>query len=1392
MKKIILLFTLISSFFVFQYSSAQVFHWAKQTDIHQSNYPGGKDIVKDNNGNVYVTGSFQGTLNFGSISLTSTGGEDIFIAKYDSLGTVLWAQKAGGSATGGVMDIGTSISTDQTGNVYVTGSFMCETITFDTITVTNNSSTYTSDIFIAKYNAAGAVQWVRTAGGLQDDNAESISTDASGNIYISGVFESDPATFGNNTISAIGNGNNLFIAKYDPLGTCLWVQKAGSTISLTCIVYNCVLNVSNSGDAYITGAYASSTISFDGNNYSAGGSYNLFIAKYTTNGVFQWVQTVVGANITPSIASKDIAIDNSGNAYITGWFTGTSAYGTSLPPNGGNWDYVVFIAKYDASGVFQWVKTGGGNGLDEGAGVSLDPAGNAYITGKLYGGAFSNNPNVMFDNIAVTVGGGEYPVFVAKYNPSGTIQWVLNNIGNFLQGNFYHYGISEAHAITVNNGNAYITGSTSAGIFGSDTLTEQGNANYRSLFVAKISQLITQPIAGSPLCAGASLNVPFTITSPFNSGNVFTAELSDSSGSFANPVSIGTLNGVNSGTIAATIPSNTLTGSIYRIRVKSSDPAGNGQMNTADLVINGLPTVVQSPDSITACVGDPVTFSVMAIGAGLSYQWQLDNGNGFSNLSNSGIYSNVTTSSLTISGVTANMSSYQYRCIVSGTCLPSATSSSATLTVNPVPVITSQPMDQTVCAGNGLSFSVTATNALSYQWQVNTGSGFYNLNNNYPYSNVTSATLSVSAGQSYMNNYSYRCLISGCFNSDAAILTVNTAPNITSQPTSKIECVGGNLTFNLSATGTNLTYQWKVNTGNGIFTNLTNGGMYSNVNTAILSISGITSSMTGYQYQCVITGVCPSPVTSYNAILTVQTPFALTSQPMDETVCANSSASFNVGVTGSGVTYIWQKNQSGFWSTVTNVYPYSGATTNTLMISSASLSMNGYMYRCIVQGSCHPNDTTTVVTLNTLAAPFISNQPVNQTSCSGGNVGFSVSADGPGLTYQWQADTSTGFYNLSNSGIYSGVTTASLNITGVSSGMDGYQYRCLITGCSSNSTSNSVLLTINNSTITISSQPANQTVCEGEDVTFGFTANGSLLSYQWQENTGSGFYNLNNNNSYSGAYMNTLNIYNLSASINGAFYRCIISGCTVSDTVALTINSLPSVSLSSFTNVCANAPAFSLTGGLPVGGVYSGTGISGNNFTPATAGAGTHTINYTYSDVNGCTNSASQLLTVNSVPVVSYTEYQSLVCLSFPTLTLSSASPVGGIYSGDGVQGNTFNPSTAGYGTHSITYSYTGSNTCSNTVTQTIFVDMCTGIKDKGKIDDPEFKIYPNPFGVSITLDLAEDAEVILYNILGAQMMSWKINNKTTIIETEHLPSGIYLMQVKMHEKTITKRVIKE
>ncbi len=169
------------------------------------------------------------------------------------------------------------------------------------------------------------------------------------------------------------------------------------------------------------------------------------------------------------------------------------------------------------------------------------------------------------------------------------------------------------------------------------------------------------------------------------------------------------------------------------------------------------------------------------------------------------------------------------------------------------------------------------------------------------------------------------------------------------------------------------------------------------------------------------------------------------------------------------------------------------------------------------------------------------------------------------------------------------------------------------------------------------------------------------------------------------------------------------NGCTSFATTSITVNDLPLISLDIFDDVCIDALPFTLTGGLPAGGIYSGQGVTDGLFDPMASGSGTHTITYTYSDNNGCEASVMTSITVNPTPDVTLADLGSF-CADHDAFELTGGLPEGGSYSGTGVSDNTFDPLAAGPGTHTITYTYSDANGCKASSTASLIVNPLTEV----------------------------------------------------------------------------------
>lgn len=275
-------------------------------------------------------------------------------------------------------------------------------------------------------------------------------------------------------------------------------------------------------------------------------------------------------------------------------------------------------------------------------------------------------------------------------------------------------------------------------------------------------------------------------------------------------------------------------------------------------------------------------------------------------------------------------------------------------------------------------------------------------------------------------------------------------------------------------------------------------------------------------------------------------------------------------------------------------------------------------------GTCTGTANVTV-TVNQLPAITVQPAALAAPACPGTKVVYTVTATGAGLTYQWQVSTNggTSYTNLVNDAIYTGVTTNSLTAQ-VTTAMTNYLYRVIVSGtCTPAVTSNAVTLVVA-TTPTITTQPANVTVCAGTNAVFSVVAGGipAPTGYQWQVSTNGG--TTYTNLTTGGSYTNTLTITGTTTALTGNRYRVIINnscGQTVtSNAVTLTVNgTTAAVATDLWTRrICVSDTLVPLVG-TPVGGFWTGPGVSGFNFIPPATGVGTYTLTYSYTNTSGCT-----------------------------------------------------------------------------------------------------------------------------------------------------------------------------
>ena len=298
--------------FVEKLDAAGNFVWARQMGgIH---YDEGYSIAVDSQGNVYTTGRFDGTADFGQgNTLTSAGSSDCFVQKLDADGNLLWVKRMGGIA----YDAGNYITVDDAGNVYVGGVYF-NTADFDPNEgETLLSSAGMSDMFIAKLNEQGDLLWAKSVGGEDYDNLFSATADAWGNVYLTGAFRGiadfDPD---GDTFYLTSTGvDDIFLLKLDAEGHFLWARRMGGEEQ----DYGYSVATDIAGNVYSTG-YFYKQAEFDSVLLTTPVSgINAFIQKYNPAGDFLWAKQIESDGYS---LGRFLTVDLSGNIYLTGTFNG--------------------------------------------------------------------------------------------------------------------------------------------------------------------------------------------------------------------------------------------------------------------------------------------------------------------------------------------------------------------------------------------------------------------------------------------------------------------------------------------------------------------------------------------------------------------------------------------------------------------------------------------------------------------------------------------------------------------------------------------------------------------------------------------------------------------------------------------------------------------------------------------------------------------------------------------------------------------------------------------------------------------------------------------------------------------------------------------------------------
>lgn len=864
--------------------------------------------------------------------------------------------------------------------------------------------------------------------------------------------------------------------------------------------YDGTVTATSSGTAALVGVVSPDVVTLGGTpvrnfiDKNVGTGKAITITGYTLGGAqagnYVLTQpTGLTANITakalsvtsPAVTTK--AYDGTTTATLTGTLSGI------VSPDVVNFVGTGTFASANAGSGISVTSTSSLSGADAGNYTLTQPTG---LTGTISGKVLTiNSPSVttkVYDGTTAAVITGTLFGIVAPdvVTLSGTGTFASANVGSGISvtststlggANAGNYSLAQPSGLTGNitakaltitadvvnktygtliTGAAGSTAFTSIGLVGAQTVgsvtVAYGSGSEASAAVGTYTNSVTPSAATGGTFAASNYNITYaagnivvgakalTITANSTSKcvgstlNFAGTEFSASGLVNSDAVTSVTLTSTGSGVGA------TVAGSPYSIVPSAAIGTGLNNYSIAYvdgvLTVNATTSITDHPIASTICNGSNTTFSVTAVGASLTYQWR-EYG---ANIPNGGVFSGVTTSTLTITGATSSQDNKYYSVYVQGSCGSAVISNDALLTVKQSPVINSHPGSTSACNGGTVNYVVIATGyGLNYQWKAN-GS---NIVDNATYAGTNTSTLTLSNVNAGLSGTSYTVEVSNGCGTDATSnsATFNIIPTVT--PTISIStvspttvCTGTSVTYTaaISNGGGTPAYQWKINGGN-VGTNSS-----SFTTSTLINGDQVTSVLTSNS-QCVTS----STATSNTITMTVLTPSVTAVAAPSTTSCAGSNVSFTATpINGGTPSYQWKLNGNNIGGATSSSY----ATTALVNNDVVSVVMTP-------TGTCTSSMASNNLTMTILALPTITVQPVDLTKCYGSDATFTVTATGDGLSYQWKK-------GASNIG---GATSANYTLYGVSN-PDAASYSVVVSGtCTPSVTSNTVTLALSSSNV---------------------------------------------------------------------------------------------------------------------------------------------------------------------------------------------------------------------------------------------------------------------------------------------------------------------------------------
>lgn len=361
-----------------------------------ANAQGVSAVAVDALDNIYVTGSFSGTTNFGGVNRTSAGGSDIVVAKYDQAGVWLWDKTFGDASD----QFANEIAVDASNNVYISGGFD-GSVNFGGGVLTSLGS---RDLFIAKFNSVGTFTWAKRFGDAQEQEPAGLTVDLGSAVYFTGYYKGAP-DFGGGPLT--NNGSyDAFLVKLTSAGAHTWSKRFGDAGDQRGVA----VATDHWTNVYL-GMDFTGTINVGNGDVTTAGNFDIEVVQFGPTGNHQWSGRY-GDAANQFVQSIETQFAD-GFPYVTGSNAGVVDFGGGPITSAGGQD--IFLAKFDCFGGHLWSKGFGDAANQSGLCLAVDNLGDVYLAGD-------NSGTVNFGGAPIPSQGNQ-DIYLVKFTTLGGLAW---------------------------------------------------------------------------------------------------------------------------------------------------------------------------------------------------------------------------------------------------------------------------------------------------------------------------------------------------------------------------------------------------------------------------------------------------------------------------------------------------------------------------------------------------------------------------------------------------------------------------------------------------------------------------------------------------------------------------------------------------------------------------------------------------------------------------------------------------------------------------------------------------------------------------------------------------------------------------------------------------------